>query len=254
MTYLNYLFILYSTIVKAFSAIRIPVVLRPKYFTVFGTLFLKMKKEDFEEIKKPLKEFNNTKDFFSREIDLSFRPLTDSWIGSPCDGIIKETGKINSGSFIRVKGHNYNVDELVLDNGLVSMYQEGSYMVIYLSPSNYHRFHIPINGVIDNIKEIPAMCFPVNDLGTKLAKNVYAVNERVVVNINNNGNKICMVIVGACAVRGIKILKKKGERVNKGEELGCFELGSSIVLISNDDSFIKKDFISLELKARGSLF
>ena len=59
--------------------------------------------------------------------------------------------------------------------------------------------------------------------------------------------------VGACAVRRYKILKKKVQ-VNKGEELGYFELGSSIVLMSNDNSFVKKDFIPLELKARGLLF
>ncbi len=254
MTYLNYLFILYSTIVKAFSAIRIPVLLRHKYFTIFGTLFLKMKKKDFAEIKKPLKEFKNTRDFFSRNIDLNVRPLTDSWISSPCDGLIKESGLIDNETLIRVKGHNYNVKELVLDNELVKSYQKGSYLVIYLSPRNYHRFHLPIDGVIDNIKEIPAMCFPVNNFGTKLVKNLYAVNERIVVNINNKEHKICMIIVGACAVRGIKILKQKGQRVNKGEELGFFELGSSIVLLSNDSDTFKKNLTKLELKARALLF
>lgn len=246
MLYLNPIFYIYSLFVWVVSKVYIPAVLRPFVYKFFGEKALKMSSKDFEESGLPLCEFNNISEFFSRPVKTSSRPIGNKNIVSPCDGKIIEQGQIVEGTIIRVKGMNYNTYELLQDATLSSTHNKGSYVNIYLSPMNYHRFHIPCDGKITHIQHIPGCCFPVNDFGRK-AEKLYALNERVIVQISNPEFNVCLAIVGAVAVRGIKIFKAFGDTVKKGEALGMFELGSSIVLLT--DKNIGGVNINTEVKA-----
>ncbi len=255
MPYLNYIFILYSSIVKGLSKVHVPKPLRRPFFKMFGRTFMGMNSLDFKELDTDLSGHKDISEFFSRSIDLGSRPLSDHDLVSPCDGIISEYGNINSkDQTMKVKGLDYSLNELLKDESLCKSLENGSYIVIYLSPRNYHRFHTPLSGNVAYFKHIPGYAFPVNKAGLMLAGNVYAKNERVILSINSKDTKLCMAIVGACAVRGIKMLKGDGDAVSKGQELGRFELGSSIVLISDKRLFPNYEPVKQPIKARGSLF
>jgi len=232
MRYLNPLFFLYSLFVQAISKVYIPPVIRPFAYNFFGKNCLKMSSKDFKESGCELREFNNIGEFFSRPVKISARPIGKNSIVSPCDGKIIEQGNILDGTIIRVKGTSYNVQKLLQDTKLSAKHKNGSYVNIYLSPMNYHRFHIPCDGKIIHLTHIPGRCLPVNKLGRKV-KDLYSLNERVIVQISNPEFNVCLAIVGAAAVRGIKMFKGLGDTVKKGEALGMFELGSSIVLLAD---------------------
>jgi len=205
-----------------------------------------MNPKDFQESGYELYEFCNISEFFSRPVKTSARPVGNKDIVSPCDGKILEQEKVIDGTIIRVKGTSYNLQGLLQDVSLSTKYKNGSYVNIYLSPKDYHRFHVPCDGEITYIQRIPGCCLPVNRLGRKV-KNLYALNERVIVQISNAKFSVCLAIVGAAAVRGIKIFKILGDTVHKGDMLGMFELGSSIVLLT--DVNIGNIKIETEIKA-----
>jgi len=249
------MFAFYSSIVKALSKVKIPVHLRKGFFYTFGKIAMKMRNKDFEQISSPLESFDSISAFFSRKINLELRPLGKEKLVSPCDGVISEYGNINDHNhMIRVKGKSYSLINLLDDRTLSSTYSGGSYVIIYLSPRNYHRFHVPLSGQIQHLKRVEGKCFPVNRLGLFLAGDVYSENARVILEIDGSNIKVCMAIVGACAVRGIKILKHKDDKLEKGEELGWFELGSSIVLVFNKKIFPGHKPTTDDVKARGCIF
>ena len=255
MAYLNNIFSFYSSIIKSISNIKVPVSLRRVVFYSFGKLAMKMTKDDFKQITLPLKDFKDIASFFSRSIDLKLRPLSNDEVIAPCDGIISEYGNIQGqGQMIRVKGKPYSLNKLLGNDALSSNYSNGSYLVIYLSPRNYHRFHSPASGKIQHLDYIQGKCYPVNKLGQLLSKDVFSENCRVIVDISSEKANVCMAIVGACAVRGIKILKQKGNSIKKGEELGWFELGSSIVMVFDKRIFPDHKPLADDIKARGPIF
>lgn len=232
MRYLNPLFCLYSLSVKVLSRIYIPRAFRYFVYKAFGNLLLGMNKNDLKECSLDLYGFRNISEFFSRPLQPIFRPIGSNKIISPCDGTVLEEGLITNGTIIRVKGMNYNVAELMGEDASCLKFKNGHYVNIYLSPRNYHRFHLPCDGKITYIQHVPGCCLPVNRLGRKVKK-LYSLNERVIVEISNKEFNVCLAIVGAAAVRGIKIFRVTGDTVHKGEPLGMFELGSSIVLLTD---------------------
>ena len=235
MRYLNTLFYLYSLSVKAVSLIYIPVPIRASLYKHMGRTLFGMSNNDLDESGQALCEFKNIGEFFCRPIKKGARPLGRKELFSPCDGTILETGIVCKGNVLTVKGTCYSVYDLIGNEHVSSKLDDGIYINIYLSPKNYHRFHIPCDGKITHIEYIPGLCFPVNRFGRKFKK-LYSVNERYIVNISNGKKEVCLAIVGAAAVRGIELFKKVGNTVKKGDLLGMFKLGSSIVLVTNDKS------------------
>jgi len=251
MRYFNPFFYFYSLVVKHLSRVYIPKSIRRGLLHFTGRALFKMNREDFDITTGGLESFNNINEFFTREIDLTKRPLSKDEIVSPCEGTLIEYGNVtSSGILAQVKGIDYSLDKLTADPTISRSFYNGSFFNIYLSPRNYHRFHSPIAGTIEYIKHIPGLCLPVNKWGQK-QPGIYTLNERYIVCIKNEGVRICMAIVGAAAVRGIKILKQKNSVVEKGELLGMFELGSSIVLIYNKKISERKVRNNIELKVRG---
>ncbi|MCX6111837.1 MAG: archaetidylserine decarboxylase [Proteobacteria bacterium] len=239
--------------VKVVANIGIPRKIRGFVFRSLGKTLLGMTDDDFRLMVKPLSEYKDINDFFTRKIDLKKREIHYHKIISPCEGKVMEYGLVqNNGYLAQVKGINYSLERLILNNSLSAYFKRGSFCNIYLSPRNYHRFHSPCSGTIDYIKHIPGACYPVNDMGQKIP-GLYTLNERYIVSIKNSDFRICLAIVGAAAVRRINIFKKPGDVIIKGEMLGMFELGSSIVMISDKKIFSVPNVLIGDVKVLGPI-
>jgi len=240
-------------VVKAVAAVKIPYKMRAITLTSLGKTLLGMTDSDFGLMIKPLCEYKTLNDFFTREIDLKQREIHNNSIIAPCEGRIIGCGPIQNGKTLtQVKGITYSLDNLILNNAVTDHFKNGSFCNIYLSPRNYHRFHLPCSGTIEYIKHIPGACYPVNDIGLKIP-GLYTLNERYIVIIKNDQFRICMAIVGAAAVRRINILKRQGDKVSKGELLGMFQMGSSIVIISDKKIFTDPNVLMGEIKVLGQI-
>ncbi|MDO4814878.1 MAG: archaetidylserine decarboxylase [Gemella sp.] len=181
---------------------------------------------------KEISEFKNLNEFFIREIHPKLRPIAEGEevIASPTDGLISEIGKIDEDASFVVKGQEYSVKTLLADKNRAKELAGGTYMVVYLSPKNYHRIHIPTSS--NKIEEytLGRHSYPVNKLGLELGDNVLSYNYRRVFKISNDKINYDLVAVGAQNVNSI-ISTHKTEVLEKGNELGYFEFGSTVVLL-----------------------
>ena len=194
-----------------------------------------------DEILDELDDFKNLNDFFIRKLRPDARPIDqneDSFV-SPTDGVISEVGVISDDRTFVVKNQTYNVQTLVGDSELADKYKDGTYMVIYLSPRNYHRIHFPMNSHIKDAYSLGKYSYPVNNMGLKLGDNILSYNYRQVYRLNGKINYI-LIPVGAQNVNSI-IPTYENIYVKKGEELGYFEFGSTVVLLFEKNNIILED-------------
>lgn len=208
---------------------------------------------DMSEFKSP-KEYESLTALFTRELvkQRKFDEAAEIFI-SPSDGICLECGKSSELKAISVKGFTYSIKELLgtlLDDDL----NEFDYANIYLSPRDYHRYHAPCDMQILSALYLPGNLYSVGVKALKKWSNLYAKNERVVLKCKmKNGKILFMVFVGALNVGKMKFSFDERIQTNamanfsqsyeytdlnvrKGDELGMFELGSTIVLVSQIDS------------------
>jgi phosphatidylserine decarboxylase len=190
-------------------------------------------------------------DFFIRQLKPGARPIANADLISPVDGCISEIGDINQGKLIQAKNRYYSVEELLAcDNTLSSQFAHGRFMTIYLSPKDYHRVHMPIQGSLDHMIHVPGRLFSVQPLTTRLIPHLFARNERLVVYFNTKVGLLAMVMVGATIVgsigtswHGDVIRNKEQQQMNyqldalksiqlqQGAEMGYFKLGSTVILL-----------------------
>jgi phosphatidylserine decarboxylase len=188
--------------------------------------------------------------FFTRELRDGARPVQRDVrsIVSPADGTIDSMGPIDDGSTFLVKGRPYRLDELVADAEEARRYRGGKSAVIYLSPRDYHRVHSPVAGLIRRIHSMPGDYFPVNDIGVRHVKNLFAINRRVSICIDTPAAAglgrvtvvmVAAIVVGRITVTGIEARDVPyGDHaidppvpVDQGDEIGIFHLGSTAVLL-----------------------
>lgn len=190
--------------------------------------------------------------FFTRQLKPECRPIDQQLnsIVSPADGMISQFGEITQGSLIQAKGMNFALEKLLGgDKQHASHYHDGKFMTIYLSPKDYHRVHMPISGVLEEMVYVPGRIFSVNQFSTEHIPNLFARNERVVCRFSTEYGMMTMILVGAMIVASIKTswagivapyttktVKKwdypeKNIILKKGEEMGCFQLGSTVILL-----------------------
>lgn len=231
------LFSLYSKIIRIISQIYIPIFLRKTIFYIIGKILFKMEREDFNKIKDPLKAYSNINKFFTRDINLPSQG--ENKIISPCEGEIIECGYI--ANTVKAKSIQYELKKLVLDEDLTKEFKNGSFLNIYLAPKNYHKIHAPCSGKIETVKHIKGTSFPVNKFFRSRVENIYLKNERIVLKIKNAEDQILMVIIAAAGVNNIDL--KDLKNIKKGEEIAKFNLGSTVIIISD-----KKIFSDIKLR------
>jgi phosphatidylserine decarboxylase len=117
-----------------------------------------------EEMEKGLSEYSTLHDLFVRTLKKEAREIDKSKnaVVSPVDAVIEDVGPIKETSDILVKGKTYSIEEMLGDHELLAKYLNGTYMVLYLSPSHYHRIHSPVNGIVTKQWTLGSKTSPVN--------------------------------------------------------------------------------------------
>ena len=226
------------------ASLRIPIWMRERFYKAFGRFF----GVDFSEFDTPLKNFERLQDFFIRELKPGARPIAESALVSPCDGVFGQCGQVNDGHLLQIKGKSYSLSDLLGEDA--PDWHDAHYATIYLSPKDYHRFHAPCDGRVIKAKHIPGYLWPVNPWAVKNINQLFCVNERLICWLDE---KAILVAVGATMVGKVKvrfdhhlttnnkltepvvkIYGDKAQLFKKGEELGHFEFGSTIVMLTKE--------------------
>jgi len=189
-------------------------------------------------------------DFFTRALREGARPLADADMLCPVDGAISQFGAIRGEQIFQAKGHDYSAAALVGgDHQLAAQFADGLFATLYLSPKDYHRIHMPCDGVLREMIYVPGELFSVNPATARGVPGLFARNERVVCVFDSAEGPFVMALVGATIVgsmatvwhgvvnppRRPDITKWRyadGEvSLKRGEEMGRFLLGSTVVML-----------------------
>ncbi|WP_456278204.1 phosphatidylserine decarboxylase [Bacillus sp. AK128] len=211
---------------------------RSTFSRVFIPSFSRVYRLNQEEMEKPLSEYKTLHDLFTRRLKPTSRIIDQDpyTVISPVDAVLAEMGSISNEQTFIVKDKSYSIAEMLGKDELVTKYINGTFAILYLSPSHYHRIHAPITGQILDSWSLGTSSYPVNKWGIKYGKSPFTKNYRVITEIMSNSKHIAMIKVGAMFVNGID-LTYEGESISKGEELAYFSFGSTIVLLFEKESF-----------------
>lgn len=190
------------------------------------------------EVLLPTAEFKNFNDFFYRKLKPDARPCSapdrPEIITSPADCRTVVFNRMEDAQRIWVKGREFSVERL-LGNAYpedAKRYQNGALGIFRLAPQDYHRFHIPVDGVMGEPKLIEGEYYTVNPMAIRSTLDVYGENIRVVVPVDSvKHGRVMIICVGAMMVGSTVITRKTGERVHRAEELGYFKFGGSTILL-----------------------
>jgi phosphatidylserine decarboxylase len=194
---------------------------------------------ELSDAASPARGWTSFGEFFVRELRPGARAFDDdpAALASPCDGVIEAVGPLCDGAFV-VKGRCYRAAELLGRGGWWDAPgAAGGVAVVYLSPADYHRVHSPTAARLRGVERIPGSCFPVNRLGQAIAPHAVVRNERVVFSLATDRGGLAVVMVGALGVRAIGVTVPDAiptgdeVRVERAQELGRFNLGSTVVLV-----------------------
>jgi len=202
------------------------------------------------ESEKNISEFHTFNEFFTRRLKREARPVDQSKnsLISPVDGFIGEYGTIKNGILIQAKGMDYRLQDLIQDKNRTTVYDGGEFITIYLAPHNYHRIHSITDGEVNEFSYITGDLWTVSSLGINYITNLFARNERLTTYINTKNGECAIVKVGATVVGKIRVnyhsqvsnlsrkISKKitlddPYRLEKGQEIGLFELGSTVICL-----------------------
>jgi phosphatidylserine decarboxylase len=207
------------------------------------------------------KSFN---EFFTRPLKDGVRPLAHSTWVCPVDGAISQCGAIERDQIFQAKGHQYSTRALVGgDAALAEQFQNGQFATLYLSPRDYHRIHMPVAGKLLRMVHVPGDLFSVNPTTARGVPGLFARNERVVCEFETEHGPMVLVLVGATIVGSMATVwhgqvnpprpgtvrewhyESQDVRLQKGEEMGRFLLGSTVVMLFSQNSIqFPSDWIS----------
>lgn len=205
----------------------------------FIPFYAKKFKINQNEMKRAINEYDTLHELFIRELKPDARIIHSApySVVSPVDGIIEDIGKIESTKNITVKGKIYSIEEMLNNNSVLDKYINGLYMIIYLSPSHYHRIHSPISGHVINQWTLGSRSYPVNRLGLKYGKSPLSKNYRVITEVKHDMGHLSIVKVGAMFVNSIETTHE-GDELVKGKEMAYFTFGSTVILLFEKDTFL----------------
>jgi phosphatidylserine decarboxylase len=194
--------------------------------------------------------YGSFNEFFTRALKDGARPIVGhpDAIASPVDGCVSEAGTIDRDLLLQAKGRQYTLTELLAAQPWASRFEGGSFATIYLAPFNYHRVHMPLGGVLQETVYVPGRLFSVNAATTQHVPGLFARNERVLTLFDSGGvGRFALVLVGALNVgsmatvwagditpaarRVVTRLPCPPTTLQKGAELGRFNMGSTVILL-----------------------
>ena len=214
-------------------------------------------KIDLREAELPFPDaYPDFNSFFTRALHPQARPVCEGAndIASPADGVISQLGAIREGQLIQAKHRHYTLDALLGGYTHISaIFNDGHFATIYLSPRDYHRVHMPLDGRLQDMIYLPGRLFSVNHTTTRLIPNLFARNERLITTFATPRGVVAVILVGAIFVSGIETvwsgdfgqtMRRPFQRWNyakdaglpevvlkKGEEMGRFNMGSTVILL-----------------------
>lgn len=219
-------------------------------------LFVYFYKIDMQEAQQPnLAAYLSFNEFFVRALREDARPIINGdpeIMLLPADGIISQIGPIQGEQIFQAKRHHYTLPALLAGNKpMIAHFYNGSFVTIYLAPRDYHRVHMPCNGVLREMLYVPGNLFSVNPITTANIPNLFARNERIICLFDTDFGQMAQILVGATIVGSIETVwagtvtpPRKGiikhwyypqadaaEAVVllKGQEMGRFKLGSTVI-------------------------
>ena len=189
--------------------------------------------------------------FFTRELRAGCRPLEgdDETIACPADGRLSAIGTIRSGMVFQAKGRDYSVGSLLGGDDAAGVFDGGAFATIYLSPRDYHRVHMPIEGRLRETRYIPGRLFSVSFSTARTVDRLFARNERLVCLFDTPAGPMALILVGAMLVAGMETVWSgpvtpphgqplrtehfdgSGAELRRGQEMGRFNTGSTVILL-----------------------
>ncbi|MGA1676006.1 MAG: archaetidylserine decarboxylase [Pseudomonadales bacterium] len=197
-------------------------------------------------------QFETLNACFTRRLRAGARPLDPdtSTLVAPCDGIVMACGTVRDGLLLQAKGQHFTVGELLGDQPLADCYQYGRFLTLRLRPDMYHRFHAPATGHIQRVDWLPGELWNVHPPAVRRVGRLYCRNERAVIRLQNDRYglltlvPVAALLVGSLRVHGVEPLlgphvpgpsiwtpEADSARVTRGDELGWFEQGSTIIVL-----------------------
>ncbi|MDR4889025.1 phosphatidylserine decarboxylase [Fredinandcohnia sp. QZ13] len=232
-----------SALLRKFSQSRVSAILIPSYAKIYNI--------NQAEMEKNLSDFVTLHDLFVRQLKIDSRRIdsNENTVISPVDAVIEETGMITTNKEMIVKNKHYSIQEMLGDEDSLAKYIGGTFVILYLSPSHYHRIHSPISGVIKKQWELGLKSYPVNRLGLKYGKDPLSKNYRKITEIRANNSYVAVVKVGAMFVNSIETTHRS-DIVKKGEEIAYFSFGSTVILLFEKDRFTISPEISSSINIK----
>lgn len=206
-----------------------------------------------EEAESPLEAYPSLQAFFTRRLKPGLRPQAPAvpgGINSPVDARILASGRIEKGTAIQAKGLPYQVAELLKHDPRADRFEGGHFMTLYLSPKDYHRIHVPLEGRVTWVGKVEGELWPVNDASTSHVPGLYVRNRRAMWVAEGTGSceglEVAAILVGATHVGGVVIdapwrqgrelprdgaFSVPGLPCQPGDDLGLFEFGSTVILL-----------------------
>lgn len=233
-------------------AYRLTRIRAPWFKNRFIAWFIKTFGVDMSEAKAPdYRFYEHFNAFFTRELKPGLRPIAegDNRLCCPVDGAVSQAGEMDRDTIFQAKGQSYSLTRLLGENAeRAQAFLNGSFITLYLSPRDYHRIHMPVDGVLREMVHVPGKLFSVSPLTTRVVPGLFARNERVVTIFDTAAGPMAMVLVGAInvssietvwageitppRVRAIRHWRYDGAiKLGKGAEAGRFNMGSTVIVI-----------------------
>jgi len=236
-------------------------------------LFAKAYHIRLDEAEYSVDHYPSLGEFFIRKLKPGIRPVGSSWAVHPADSVITQAAVIRSGKLIQAKDKTYSLDQFTKDPQAMNKWDGGVFLTYYLCPTDYHRVHSPVDGVIKKVRHIPGALWPVNAWSTENIHEMFSINERVLVEIETDRGPVGVMFVGAtnvgqiilafdATVIGNQLLssavleKSYSIPIKKGEELGAFRMGSTVVMLYPKgaiDSVPFVNYLNQQVKVSASL-
>jgi phosphatidylserine decarboxylase len=238
----------FSSVVGTAARRLVPRKLRAPLYSAFA----RRVGANLDEVELPLDSYPTFDAFFTRRLRDGARQVAPEpdVIVSPCDGTIAESGLATAGRMIQAKGIDYRLAALLPDADAQKRFDGGAYLTIYLAPRDYHRVHIPADGEVNGFQHIPGAAFPVNALAVRNITGLFAMNERLATFLTTPFGEVAVIMVAATGVGhmtvaydgvethargkgrpGARVRYPASKPVQRGDELGAFHLGSTVILL-----------------------
>ncbi len=232
-----------SALLKRLSQSRLSKPMIPLYIKVFR---VNQKDSKYEP-----SSFNTLHDLFTRQLKVEARPIVEGEhiVSSPVDGVLEDYGMIQVDKNIIVKGKTYSMKEMLSNDQVLKKYLGGKYIVLYLSPSHYHRIHSPITGQVLHRWTLGHKSYPVNKWGMKYGITPLSKNYRTITELKHGQFCVAIVKVGAMFVNSI-VITNDAKHLEKGQEFAYFSFGSTVVLLFEKNSFEIEKELSIPMGIR----